>query len=349
MKVGIRGSRVSGIPPQGKHGGKAINMGSKESQSPKGSSSNWPNHPPPRHHTRTGSLSLVYRSGQPPLVCFSVGTGPPSTLPWPRLPVDPLLSSSRPDDPAAETGSTSVAAGLEPTGISLLPPFTPPTHQPSVLVTEGLPPIPTRLLDRIRKWESTLLGDRGNSQQVLSLTQSGQVLILGSNQATNKSKGILDIFSWLRAFSIYMAALVSADTTTRVEAAGLAAHLHLILQIAKDLGGGQWLEYDQSFREWAAARGLRKWGELNFSIYGRCLAHSQKITEQTPVSQGSSTMAGRSGSATQKLKRTDRNYCFKWNESGICNRSPCRFTHTCSNCGGNHRVVSCPYGPHRKM
>ena len=38
--------------------------------------------------------------------------------------------------------------------------------------------------------------------------------------------------------------LVSADTTFKEEAAGLEVHLHLNLQLAKDLGGSQWLAYD---------------------------------------------------------------------------------------------------------
>ena len=45
--------------------------------------------------------------------------------------------------------------------------------------------------------------------------------------------------------------------------------------MSKDLQSSQWLQYDQNFREWAAAKGITKWGELNFSIYGRCLATQQ--------------------------------------------------------------------------
>ena len=45
-----------------------------------------------------------------------------------------------------------------------------------------------------------------------------------------------------------------------------------LLQMSKDLQGAQWAQYDQDFREWAAAIGIRQWGELNFTIYGRCLA-----------------------------------------------------------------------------
>ena len=146
----------------------------------------------------------------------------PSTIPWLRLPMDPMLSSG-PDHPTRDT---------DPPSLSLLPASTPPPS-PSVLVAEGMPPIPAQLLEQIRKWEfidlAALLGDQDSSSQVLSYSQLGQVLILGTNQATRKTKAIHNIFSWLKAFSMYMAALISVDSTSKEAAAGLAAHLHLIL------------------------------------------------------------------------------------------------------------------------
>ena len=49
--------------------------------------------------------------------------------------------------------------------------------------------------------------------------------------------------------------LLLAPSTCKKEAAGLAAHLHVILQLARDLGGHHWLVYDWEYREWAAAKG----------------------------------------------------------------------------------------------
>ena len=57
---------------------------------------------------------------------------------------------------------------------------------------------------------------------------------------------------------MFTAILLSAEDTTKEEAAGLVAHSYLILQMSKDLQGSQWLQYDQNFREWAAAKGIRK-------------------------------------------------------------------------------------------
>ena len=84
------------------------------------------------------------------------------------------------------------------------------------------------------------------------------MVVSSSSQRRQQSIVIQDILSWLQAFSIHTAILVSSDSTTKEEAAGLAAHNYLIIQLSKDLRGIQWLKYDQGYREWAAAKGVRK-------------------------------------------------------------------------------------------
>ena len=64
---------------------------------------------------------------------------------------------------------------------------------------------------------------------------------------------------------------------------GLWCHMHLINQLSQDLGCGQWLSYDSDFREWAAAKGVRKWGDINMAIYGKCL--SGRIAQSRTVSR----------------------------------------------------------------
>ena len=48
--------------------------------------------------------------------------------------------------------------------------------------------------------------------------------------------------------------------------------MYLILQLLRDLGSLQSLKYDQDVKEWAAAKGVKKWSELNIAIYGRRLS-----------------------------------------------------------------------------
>ena len=152
-------------------------------------------------------------------------------------------------------------------------------------MAEGIPPVSHKLVEKIRKWEyielSSLLEDHYPPDQMALF--NGQLMVVSSfSQRCRQAAVISDILSWLQAFSIYTAILVSSETTTKEEAAGLAAHAYLILQLSKDLKGPQWLKYDQSYHEWAAAKGIWKWGEMNFSIYGRCLASQQTSTTYYP-------------------------------------------------------------------
>ena len=74
-----------------------------------------------------------------------------------------------------------------------------------------------------------------------------------------------------------MAVMLSTEATSKEEAAGLAAHMHLILPLSKDLGGFQRLRYDREFLEWVAVKGVKRWGELNLTIYGRCLSLQKAV------------------------------------------------------------------------
>ena len=155
-----------------------------------------------------------------------------------------------------------------------------------VLVAEGLPPIPAKLLERIRRWEFIDLAqlvfdaskdDPGIRQQPPS---EGILIVQSMEQMQRRRKAVNDIFTWSKAFAIYTAALSGAELTTKEECAGLWAHLHLVTQLSRDLGGGLWLQYDSEYREWAAAKGIRTWGKLNLSIYGHCL--SNRLAYSTP-------------------------------------------------------------------
>ena len=165
----------------------------------------------------------------------------------------------------------------------------------------------------------------------------GQLMVVSSSsQQCRQTAVISDILSWLQAFSIHTAILVSADATTKEEAAGLAAHSYLIIELSKDLKCLQWLKYDQSYREWAAAKDICKWGEMNFSLYGRCLASQQLSTYYPPNTMGKSLK-----------KRIIMKVCYHWNDGIHCDISTCHFCHCCSWCGENHQASVCSQAPKR--
>ena len=104
----------------------------------------------------------------------------------------------------------------------------------AVLVAEGLPPISTKFLDKIRCWDlvELLLHDPLLKAEELLWQQKGQVMIVQSiEQAQRHHKQITDIIFWTKVFAIYCTALSSAVETTKEESVGLWSHLHLITQL----------------------------------------------------------------------------------------------------------------------
>lgn len=228
----------------------------------------------------------------------------------------------------------------------------------SDIVAEGIPPVPVKLLEKIRKWEfvdlSLLLVESGTKSEEVPLHHDNRVLLFQSvDQAQKRRKQIVDIHSWTQAFATYMAALASHSSTTMEEVLGLISHLHLITQVARDLGGNRWVRYDQDFRMWAAAKGVRRWGELNLIIYGRCLAMPvQTLAPPPPPGSNPFSPDQRSRWAGEKKGKGSRSTtrkggCFRWNFEGGCDRIDCHFLHSCYHCGDAHRATDCPRPPKR--
>ena len=246
-----------------------------------------------------------------------------------HLPVDPLLATGPALPPLglpSEEDPPSVSTGV------------------STVIAEGLPPLPTKLIERIRHWEyvdlAFLLDDHRQPESfIFQPSGCGQILIIDQEQAQRRRRQITDILSWVKAFSRYMAVLTSADSTTPTQATGLIAHLHLILQLSQELGP-QWMKYDVDFRQWAAARNVRQWGELNFTIYGHCLSAQQSLASSSSHTRPTQQSSGSRKSSNPSSKEA----CFRWNFKGRCDRMNCPYSQLC---GGPHPASSCTTAPKR--
>ena len=127
---------------------------------------------------------------------------------------------------------------------------------------------------------------------------------------SRRRKKITDVATWAQAFSIYMAAMASAESTSKVEVTGLMAHQHAMLQMHKDLGAMRWLLYEQQYREWAAATKTRVRGEMNHTIYGRCLC-APASSPVPPIPTKQPGVCGKKGAA--KKGKVKNWACFKRN------------------------------------
>ena len=103
-----------------------------------------------------------------------------------------------------------------------------------------------------------LLSSQDSANDVTPVVIQGHLVMMEPNSRGQCKQPLVNhILSWIQAYSCFMAVLLASESTSKEEAAGLAAHMHLIIQLSKDLEGIQWLVYDHEFCEWAAAKGVK--------------------------------------------------------------------------------------------
>lgn len=239
----------------------------------------------------------------------------------PLLPVNPTLLQTQ----SVWSSSALPLRSLESSEFSS-------TSSPLVIVSDGIPPLPTKLVEKIRRWEyidlSKLITEDTNDHVTSTMVINGQVVTVEPIPQAHRRHSQLDIITWMEAYSKFLAVLVAVETTSREEAAGLAAHMFQVVRLSKTRGF-KWLTYDTEYREWAAAKNIRIWGEMNMRIYGECLP------QVVDLGLGYSP----TGEIANRQHQEDRP-CYRWN-NGRCTK-PCKFRHVCAICSGSHRRRDCP-------
>ena len=218
----------------------------------------------------------------------------------------------------------------------------------TILVVEGLPPLPSKLVDAVRQWEfvdfGSLIADTTPKMEDWLMTPEQVVVVPSIDQLKRKKKEITDIVTWCQAFAVYTAVHLSNASTTPDQAGGLMAYQYHIVQMQRDLGANKWLRYDQEFRLWAGAKKLSAWGDLNLSIYGKCIAGGGESSQPTQKSSKEHRpMERKKGSS--KHGGAARRTCFKFNFENTCDRKDCTFPHLCYYCGEEHKALSCSLAP----
>jgi len=243
----------------------------------------------------------------------------------PLLPVNPTLLQTR------SVGSSS-ALSLKSSESSEFS----STSSPLVIVSDGIPTLPTKLVKKIRRWEyinlSKLITVDTNDHVTSTMVINGQVVTVEPIPQAHRRHSQLDVISWMEAYSKFLAVLVAAETTSHEEAAGLAAHMFQVVRPSKTRGF-KWLTYDTEYREWAAAKNIRIWGEMNMRIYGECLP-------QLVVDLGLGYSPTGEIANKQHQEESSHRPCYRWN-NGHCSK-PCKFRHVCTICSGSHRKRDCP-------
>ena len=151
------------------------------------------------------------------------------------------------------------------------------------LLSEGLPPVPAKLVGRILKGDfidmSELLRDNLEAQRRGVFQEQSASKLSVPAVGNQIRREVPDLLSWVQCFGVYTAVLAS-KYPERVQK--LLAYQTLIIREARRCGGKDWLSYDTYFRqqmvgEWRGD----EWGRLNpylFSSTFMALGGPQRLS-----------------------------------------------------------------------
>ena len=205
----------------------------------------------------------------------------------------------------------------------------------SFIVGPGYAPIPAKTVGAITAGkyinladllpENSYAVDESNEPHLLL---DGRLVLTGMIKKPRKE--IVDIVSWVEAFSIYTL-IVCTSIPRRWR--DLTTYKLLILRTYRQFQSTAWLTYDKAFRQHAAALNLTDWSELNvFYTAGSAAKPSHSI----PQPRVDRVSEGQGNSAAFVV-------CASWNRGRcVAPTALCRFRHACSNCSADHRGINCP-------
>ena len=146
-------------------------------------------------------------------------------------------------------------------------------------VGSGLPAIPRKTAEKILAGDyvdfSDLPPTRGKAKSLPSSVE-GHIIVVQAADLAQSRKLIPDLGTWSQCFAIFMA-VVTAKEPDR--SADLLAYLSTIAKASLKYRWPAWIVYDQNFRQEAADKGLRKWAQVDPSIYAQCFT-SMSISQE---------------------------------------------------------------------
>ncbi len=150
---------------------------------------------------------------------------------------------------------------------------------------------------------------------------------------TSKLKPVADPLTWVWFFCIYAGIVVSAHPD---KARDLLAYLATLLEGAEK--GDWWRAYDSQFCQQIPALETVEFGKLDQALFIRSIFATG--VAGSGQRRGPSVQA--EGRSVPSAKRRRVAQCFSWNDGKTCASTPCRFSHVCSKCGGDHHKSACP-------
>ena len=267
-----------------------------------------------------------------------------------------LLSRSPPVTTSGGTEHIRTAAATLQAWSSLgIHAATDPSPTLGVYVGAGNTPVPSKLAERIRRWDYVDMAELLPEVRLSGGESEGKML-------TKRPRYVTEIFSWIQCFGTYVSVLGPTYPSAIPE---LMAYMSLILHCSQDYDGLAWMCYDMAFCRQAASSGNRRWSEVNTTLYAICFTGKPREHKRCELclasthKTGDCLVQGGEIEANPVMNRQDQyklppargapvwrqlppsgEICKLWNENK-CRYSRCRHTHRCMRCGGDHPMVSC--------
>ncbi len=163
----------------------------------------------------------------------------------------------------------------------------------------------------------------------------------GGGGKRKSPKEVPDLAGWSTCFTLFQVAWASSKPEMWVP---LATYRESIFKLAKRHQWNQVARYDRRFRQEAAGKDTVKWEEENLSLL-------LDVVHSTPSSKAEPRQSAGGGDPLgRKAEPRRKGACFRFNRGeGRCTfGAQCKFSHTCSNCGGDHPATQCNRPGERK-
>ena len=251
----------------------------------------------------------------------------------------------------------------------------PPTKKqpppPPFIVGEGLPVIPSKLVQKIQKGEFIDMAEllKDNIEADRRRTTSAGSMVASILASTRPRREVPDLMGWVQCFGIYASILSESHPNL---SKGLWAYQTFIVREARRSNGRGWQEYDAMFRQQQASAADLRWGSVNNALYAVTFAAPQPTTHERSYHRATTVCRwcqepdhqSVECALAQNLPNQDRSQrglpteprrntrqlgslssraCYAWNTGKCHYGSECRFHHVCSvkGCGGAHRANEC--------
>ena len=285
------------------------------------------------------------------------GTSQPDTLEDDRLSAASMQIRSIPPLPT-QVLPTRPSPQINPLGSSDVTTLL----QTSSLPQPTLPPIPTRIQEKIARGEyidftallsKSMFGAPESQSQTLTLqlSSSGDNYSIRSPSASTNRK-ITSFAVWMEAWNVYLAVRMSINPTC---APHLIAYQRIITSANAQHPLHAWLSYDMRFRTKAANDPSLRWDIRDLDLWLECFPGTSSQSNRWPCNHCGSTThypancpfrsfpshaPGGPQPATTNHQQRATQVCRDFNRSN-CYRENCKFPHRCEICAGTHPAKSC--------